>query len=435
MLCQIIDTINKYNMLKKGDRVVVALSGGADSVSLLLSLSELSDRLGITVSAIHVNHCLRGDESDGDEAFCEELCRKRGIRLISKRFDVAGYALKNKMSVEQAARNIRYNFFKENTAGQKLATAHTANDNAETVIFNLTRGTGIKGIAGIPPVRDNIIRPLIETTRQQVEDYLSEKNQDFVTDKSNLSDDYTRNKIRHNVIPVLETINSSLFRTITADSYNFRLDNSYIEEQALNAFNECHTEKNKLYWLNKYHKAIRHRCISMLLSANNIQISQKRISDIDIICTEGGKINLQNNVYIVCKMGIISIEDIQPSEHEDFYKELNPGENKFMNKNVIVFIRDISEKTSGTVIDADKLSGKVFLRNRRAGDKIQLSGNNFTSSVKKIFNRKFPLQERDSLCFIADEAGPVFIEKTGISERVKVTRETKRVMEITIQCE
>ncbi len=435
MLDQIMDTMQKYNMLNMGDRVVVALSGGADSVSLLLSLSELSDRLGITVSAIHVNHCLRGDESDSDETFCKELCKKNRITLISKRFDVLDYALKNKMSVEQAARNIRYDFFKENTAGKKLATAHTANDNAETVIFNLTRGTGIKGIAGIPPVRDNIIRPLIETTRQQVEDYLSEKNQNFVTDKTNLSDDYTRNKIRHNVIPVLEMINSSLFRTITADSYNFRLDNSYLEEQSVNAFNACHTDKNTLYGLNNYHKAIRHRCISMLLSANNIDISQKRISDIDIICTNGGKINLHNNVYIVCKMGIISIEDIHPSEHEDIYTELKTGSNKFMNKEVIIFIRDISEKTSGTIIDADKLSGKVVLRNRRAGDKIQFKGNNFTSSVKKIFNEKFSLQERDQICFIADESGPVFIEKAGISERVKVTHDTKRVMEITIHCE
>lgn len=106
-----------------------------------------------------------------------------------------------------------------------------------------------------------------------------------------------------------------------------------------------------------------------------------------------------------------------------------------MNKEVIIFIRDISEKTSGTIIDADKLSGKVVLRNRRAGDKIQFKGNNFTSSVKKIFNEKFSLQERDQICFIADESGPVFIEKAGISERVKVTHDTKRVMEITIHCE
>ena len=214
MLCQILDTAKKYSMTETGDEVIAALSGGADSVCLLLALNELKETLGIKLSAIHVNHCLRGNESDRDEQFCRDLCGRLRIPLICGRFNVKEEAENRKISTELAARDIRYRFFQENSSGKKIATAHTANDNAETVIFNLARGTGTKGIAGIPPVRGNIIRPLINVTRSQIENYLKEKNQEYVTDSTNLTDDYTRNIIRHIVIPVIEQINSSLFRTV-----------------------------------------------------------------------------------------------------------------------------------------------------------------------------------------------------------------------------
>lgn len=436
MLGCILETIKKYNMLEAGDEVIAALSGGADSVCLLLALNELSRQLDIHVYAIHVNHCLRGNESDRDEEFCRKLCEKNNIPFICGRFDVKSEARRLKLSTELAARDIRYRFFAENSEGKKIATAHNANDNAETVIFNLIRGTGTKGISGIPPVRDNIIRPLLGVSRSQIEQYLKEKNQDYVTDSSNLTDDYTRNRIRHNVIPVLQEINTSLFSTITSDSDNFRTDNDFIDFEVQKAWEICCTQNNVLTGINNFHPAVRRRCISRLLSENNIEVNSRRISDIENICLKNGKINLSGDTYIISDNNKLYISVIKPkTETPAVYYELKTGFNIFRNKQIEIKLKDFGSETTGTVIDADRLVGKVFIRNRLPGDRIKFKGNNFTSSVKKVFNSRFKQSERDNICFIADEEGPVFIENTGTAERVSVTDATKKIMEIIVHCE
>ena len=157
---KVIESIEKYNMINYGDNILIALSGGADSVCLLLVLMDLQEKYNLSISAIHINHMLRAEESDSDEEFCVNLCKSLGVKLIVERHDVALYSKLNKLSIELAARNIRYEAFKKHSEGMKLATAHTSSDNAETVILNLTRGAGLKGLLGIPPTRDNIIRPL-----------------------------------------------------------------------------------------------------------------------------------------------------------------------------------------------------------------------------------------------------------------------------------
>lgn len=434
MIEQILHTIKKYNMLTQGDSVIVGLSGGADSVCLLLSLFALRDRLDISVSAMHVNHCLRGAESDSDENFCRDLCDRLKIPFVSGRFDVISYAAKTHKSTEQAARDIRYDFFHKCAAGKKIATAHNANDNAETMIFNLTRGTGTKGICGIPPVRDNIIRPLIETSRDQIEQYLAGLGQMFVTDKTNLSDDYTRNKIRHNVIPVLRSLNTSLFRTFTSNSDNFRLDNSYIEQQADTAYMQCLTPDGKLSGLDGYHKAVRHRCIARLLNEHSIEPDNKKITETDMICLNGGKINLSKNVYIISKSGILYIDSVRTEKNDYFEAHLNPGSNDFKSiKTVNIILHDVMPDTVNPVIDADRVSDMAVLRTRKPGDKIRLNGRGFTSSVKKLLNEKTSLSERDNICFISDEQGPLFIEGIGISERAACGSFTRKFMEINIK--
>ncbi len=435
MLDQILHTIQENNMLEPGDHVIVALSGGADSVSLLLALDELKNKLDISLSAIHVNHCLRGKESDSDEDFCTDLCRRLKIELIKKSFDVMEYAQKNKLSTELAARNIRYEFFRENSYGKKIATAHTANDNAETVILNLTRGTGIKGISGIPPVRNNIIRPLINTTREQIENYLKDKKQTYVTDKTNLSDDYTRNRIRHNVIPVLKAINSSLFATISSDSANFRLDDCFIRSESEKTYAICHIKDNQLTGINKYHQAIRHRCISSFLNDNNIEVSHKRICEIDSMLITGGKINLHGNIYIISSDDNLLIKEIIPQKTKHICYELSEESCVFLDKKITAIYTDQFPDNTNIILDADKVIGNLTVRNRLPGDRIKLKGNNFTSSVKKLFNRNIPVEERDKLCFICDNSGPVFIEKTGIAERAAVSDNTVNFIGIKIECE
>lgn len=432
MLERIFQTIKDNNMISRGDRVTAALSGGADSVCLLLALYELRERLDIQLSAIHVNHCLRGAESDRDEQFCADLCSKLDISLIHRKFDVSGYAEEHHMSTELAARNIRYDFFREQTKGGKIATAHNANDNAETVIFNLARGTGIKGIAGIPPVRDNIIRPLLRVSRDEIEEFLRERNQKYVTDSTNLTDEYTRNRIRHNVIPVLKNINPSLFATISSDSENFRLDSSYLEEQANDAYQKCLNESGALEGLSEYHKSIRHRCITTYLKNNNIEVNHKRISEIDDIVLCGGKINLKGNIYIVSSENTLMIRTIVPEESSTEYSaELKEGRNMFMNRIIEISFSDTVSETADAVLDADSVTGTLTARNRRPGDRIRISGKGFSSSVKKLFNRNIPPEERNSICFICDQTGPLFIERTGISEKAAVSEKTKRYICIT----
>lgn len=433
MIDKILNTVTAYKMIEHGDHIVAGLSGGADSVCLLLALNELKSRLDISLSAIHVNHCLRGKESDRDEQFCKDLCRRLDIPLIHRRFDVSGYASEHHMSTELAARTIRYDFFREQTQGKKLATAHNANDNAETVIFNLARGTGIKGISGIPPVRDNIIRPLINITRDEIEQYLNKNSQEYVTDSTNLSDDYTRNKIRHSVIPVLCGINPSLFSTIASDSENFRLDGSYLEQQASAAYQKCLSDSGALCGLSGYHKAVRHRCISCYLKNNNIEVNSRRISEIDDILFSGGKINLRGNIFITASGNVLMIQTLNPEKKpEEFISSITEGDNIFMDRNVEFILSDSMPDGCDAVVDADQLKGSVYMRNRRPGDRIRLSGNSFSSSVKKLFNSSIPADERNNICFICDDEGPVFIERTGISDRVRITGNTCRYAGIKI---
>ena len=178
MLNSVKNAIKRYNMINGETEITVALSGGADSVALLLCLLELKDDLDVNISAAHLNHCLRGEESDRDEQFVRDLCKQLNVPLTVEKADVKGEADKTGESIELCARRIRYAFLERVTSGL-IATAHTANDNIETVLFNMSRGTGISGLCGIPPKRDNIIRPLILVTREQVETYCAEKGVEF----------------------------------------------------------------------------------------------------------------------------------------------------------------------------------------------------------------------------------------------------------------
>ena len=201
MKSQVLKAIERFSLLDNRN-ITVALSGGADSMALLSVLLEIKGEFSLNITAAHFNHRIRGAEADRDEAFVKEYCEKKGVELFLGSGDVPSYAKEQGLSLELAARELRYEFLKSVSKGN-VATAHTASDNAETVIFNLTRGSGAEGLCGIPPKRDIFIRPLILATREQIEEYCKENDIPFVNDSTNFCDDYTRNKIRHNVIPVL----------------------------------------------------------------------------------------------------------------------------------------------------------------------------------------------------------------------------------------
>jgi len=443
MLYKIKRFSEKYNMFHDGDCVVCGLSGGADSVCLILALSELSDELGIKVEALHVNHCLRGSESNRDENFCRKLCNDLEIPFTSVSCNVREYADKFSLSEEEAARKMRYGIFSEYSKGKLIATAHNANDNLETAILNLTRGSAIKGISGIPPVRDNIVRPLLTVSRLEIEDFLKQKNIEFVTDSTNLSDDFTRNKIRHLILPLLNEINPSAVSTFVNSSDALRDENDYIDSETQKALKICRTG-NTLKNISDFPSVIRRRCIAKLFFDNNIPYSYKRLAECENIALKGGKINISGDFFLISDKTDLSLVKIQKNNPDiPVQIDLKLGDNiifkhKLLNANLInvktdTINQNVNSEFTFYYLDYDKIIGKVIVRNRRFGDKIKLYGKNFTSSVKKLINEKISPDLRSELYFLEDESGTVFAEGIGIAARTAPDKNTKKLLKITVR--
>ncbi|MBQ5356949.1 MAG: tRNA lysidine(34) synthetase TilS, partial [Oscillospiraceae bacterium] len=228
--------VEHHKMLENCGGIVAAVSGGCDSSVLLHVLWRLSTEMGFKILCAHINHNLRGSESERDEAFVRSLCRKYGIECRVLSANVADYAEKHRLSTEEAGRKFRYEFFErcaeELGENAKIATAHSLSDCAETYIFNSARGASLSGICGIPPVRGRIIRPLIEFSREQIEAYAEEHGLDYVTDSTNLTDEYTRNKIRHGVIPVMKEINPGFEKAFLRLSKNLSETRDFIDSES-----------------------------------------------------------------------------------------------------------------------------------------------------------------------------------------------------------
>lgn len=307
------ETILNHNMLSHGDKVIAAFSGGADSTALLFSLKQLEKELEITVEACHVNHNLRGEESDNDQRFAENFCKELDVPLHVISVNVKENQQKHQ-STEECARDLRYAFFeklaKENKA--KIATAHTASDNAETVLINLTRGTALKGLCGIPPVRDYLIRPLISCTREQVEQFCADNNLSFVTDKTNFFTDYTRNRFRLEIIPEICKINPSFHSGITRMTGTLAEDSDFLEKLAEKAKEDAFADgKYMLDKLQNLGKPILHRVILMVFDEFDVEPSSLRVNmTAEIIRNGHGKVNLSRNKFAIVKRDFFYCEEI-----------------------------------------------------------------------------------------------------------------------------
>lgn len=426
----------RFGMFGEADTIVCALSGGADSVCLTLALKELSSEYGFRLKAVHVNHLLRGAESDRDEQFCRDLCERTDIPLTVFRADAAAFSKEHKMSLESGARKLRYGFFDEVCEeNAKIATAHTLSDSAETVIFNLSRGTGLKGLCGIPPVRDKMIRPLIYCKREEILSFLSEKGQDFVTDSTNLSDDYSRNKIRHNVIPVLEELNSGFFESIKRLTESLSEDERFLSELAAEHYDDD---------LRNVDASVRRRVIKQKLREAGIEPSGEKILSVEECALKGnGKTILSGELYAAAKNGRIRTEIIPRKRLVFPETKAIIGENPFLcDKTVIISVNNgennagrayVNDLLTKFVLDCDKIQGELILRNRRDGDGFIRAGRNFTSSLKKLMNESVPVGERDKIAIIADDKGIIWAEGFGIAERVKPDAFTKSYMNINVK--
>ena len=422
----VLTAIERFSLLENTREVTVALSGGADSMSLLYALYSLKERLGITLSAAHLNHMIRGKEAMRDEEFVKHACEKLDIPLFCERIDVPAYAKQRKISTELAAREVRYEFLSRVSRGA-VATAHTASDNLETVLFNLTRGSALKGLCGIPPKRGIFIRPLILCTRDEVESYCEKKGIEYVTDSTNLSDEYTRNKIRHNVIPVLKQINPAVEKAAVRTAAELSRDNAFLEECA-DKYLADNISGGGLNVSVLPSAPIAKRAIKQFaeMSAPQLSLDNLHILEIYRICKEGGRTGLPSDFTAEIKNGRLFITNYNTENCKKikFKVETERRINDLFTKG-----KKINNLLLNNSLDCDKIIGKSVLRTRLAGDSIRLAGRGCTKSLKKLMNElSVPNGLRDSIPVIADEAGVIWVYGIGVAQRCAVTKNSNEIM-------
>lgn len=428
-------TISAHTMLDGVKEITVALSGGADSVALFHAMHCLREKYGFSLYAAHLNHSLRGDESEADAEFVRELCKACGVPLFLDKADVSAFAAEQKQSVELAARNIRYAFLQRVAKG-KIATAHTANDNAETVLFNLSRGAALSGVCGIPPVRDNIIRPLIYCTRDQIEQYCEANGLSYRNDSSNADQQYARNRIRHSVLPQLQQINNGCVSNISRMTENLRQDADYIDTVAKEQYKKlCTSCGLPVSELLKLHGAILSRVLLLhSKSKTGLSPDNYHLDCMKKLLKNGTRTQISGDIYATNSggyfdLGTITVQPELYAELGDNFKNLSFPGIKFTYTSG--YSKKINKFVFKNSFDCAKIKGKLIIRNRLSGDTFYPIGRNGTKTLKKLFNENhLPLSVRGTVKILADDQGIVWIEGFGVDERVKVTEKTEQFVTV-----
>lgn len=442
--------LEHHSMLKNCGGIVAAVSGGCDSSVLLHILWRLSTEMDFKILCAHVNHNLRGSESDRDEKFVRSLCEKYGIECRVLSADVAAFANEHRLSTEEAGRKLRYEFF-EHCASElgenaKIATAHSLSDCAETYIFNSARGAALSGICGIPPVRGKIIRPLIEFSREQIEAYANEHGVDFVTDSTNLTDEYTRNKIRHGVIPVMKEINPSFEKAFLRLSKNLSETRDFVDSEAEKLLSAAKTESGfDTSVLKNSHPALKNRAAAMILKKFGFGFDFERTLRLsERFGGEDFKEELSKNEYLVQKSGIIKKETKPEKSPEIEEKPFAEGKIRISPEKTAEIAVLSSEEFKNSykinnyvlkdTFDSDKIEGTAVIRSRRKGDKAHIHGG--TKTLKKLFiEEKIPAEKRNSVAVVSDEEGVLWVEGLGAAKRARLSEKTVKVAAVKIRHE
>ena len=393
MLNKVSSFIRTNTLIQPGDRVICAVSGGADSIALLWALYLLKEKLSITVEAAHFNHRLRAEESDRDQQFVEEFCKQYDIPLHLG----AGNVSAGEKGLEAAAREARYGFFE--TLSGKIATAHTADDNAETLLMHIIRGTGLKGLGGIAPARGNLIRPMLSVTRQEVLAFLEEYCLTFVEDSSNSTDQFLRNRIRHHVMPLLYLENPRISENMSSLALRLRQDNDVLETMA-------EGELPEVSKLREMPSALRSRYLSLFLEQCGVrEPNSQHISLAEsLVFSENPSARgaFPNDVVIGrCYQKLVKLEASAPFSETVIPC---PGNLEIPQWGVRIQIRTCQEKQLKWDCFTVYPVGAVTVRTRKTGDRMRLQGG--TKSLKEIMiDKKIPASMRDRIPVLADDAG------------------------------
>ena len=459
MLGKIKCYVEKYQMLTNEDGVIVGVSGGADSVCLLLVLLELQKEIGFDLVAVHVNHGLRGIDAETDEVFVRSFCEERGVPLETYSVDVAHVAKERKQSTEEAGRELRREFFEQariKHKGTKIALAHHKNDNAETFLFRLARGTGIKGLGGMAPVADHYIRPLLCVKREEIEAYLVEQDILYCTDASNESDEYARNRVRNHLIPYMESsLNEKTVCHIDETMEYIRQVQEYLEEQATPYMTACLVRTENGYRIlqeeyNRTPKVLRPILLKKILV--NVCQREKDLESVHLHQIEelfdrqtGRKIHLPYQME--AKRVYDGVEIYQKVEEEDeiseaFFFDLREqletsqwnGQKiccRVLNK--LQIDGETLEKSHTKRFDCDIIKNGITFRTRRQGDYITIHPDGRTQKLKSYFiNEKIPQEERDKILLVADGSHILWIVGYRVNCAYQMNENTNCVLEIHI---
>lgn len=449
-----LEYIRRYEMIKKGDTVIAALSGGADSVALFRFLLSARESLGISLRAAHVNHALRAEHSDADEDFVRGLCGKYGIPVDVVRLIPPDHAS------EEWARIERYDFF-DRLAKQyhaKIATAHTANDNAETVLFRLARGTAVRGAAGIPPVRGFLCRPILWAQREDVLSYLGHCKQTYVTDQTNETDDYARNRIRHTALPSLAFAHEGAVRNIARFASEMSEISDYLDEEADKLLEKA-AVKEKISTLNpscRYYadvllqapKVIQKAALRKLIADAAQQEKTSLVPKAQqLLHKRNGALPLAAKTYFSLRQGILSIEKETQGTKEDAKKWEHPFENGtfkapdglFYSVSLKNYEKSMNyekdmRKPLKFYADYGKIQGYPFFRTRRAKDRYRPLGRGVSKTLKDFFTeQKVPVKARDQLPVLAWESTILWAAGFGFADGLAPDDTTKIVVAIEPQ--
>lgn len=455
----VLGVIEKYNMLTTHDSVLAAVSGGADSVCMLHILKSLKDQLGFRLGCAHVNHGLRGEMADRDEEFVRNLCKEWDIPFFCHRANILEFAREKGLTVEEAGRLVRYNFFGEVSKEygfSKVATAHNKNDNAETVLMRIIRGTGVDGLSGIPHIRkDGVIRPILDLSRAEIEEYCKENSLEFCTDETNQDNDYTRNKIRNQLIPYIEKeLNSGIIDSLLRLSQNAREDSKFINSYAERLYqrignplpsgrpNALHIESLEMVDLSVKSRVIR---LAAKKSSKDVTLEKGHMDDIFELMKKGtgSQIDLPKGLKAQVNYGWLTFmgpDDRTNSQctSDDFFAQVSAGQTVFVDsisKNITFREEDARTykcKLNEIAVDLDKVGSQpLFLRSRRNGDRMVWFQDGRTKKIKSIFiDEKISQKDRNRIPLLATGDEVVAIVGSRVSEKYKVTKDSERALVI-----
>lgn len=459
MLEKVKDYVEKWQMLTSEDCVIAGVSGGADSVCLLFVLLELQKEIDFRIVVAHVNHGLRGQAADADENYVKQLCKEHGIPCESYFANVELIAKKRKQSTEEAGREVRKEFFAEvlhKYHGTKIALAHHQNDSAETFLFNLARGTGLKGLGGIAPVNENVIRPLLCVNRAQIEAYLESANISYCTDQTNASDAYARNRIRNHVLPYMEEeINAKTVQHMNETMEQIRMVSEFLEEQTLKIWQvgAKATETGYIISEEAYRgaaevlKPLLIKKALVAVSGHEKDIEAVHVRQIQTLMEKqtGRRVNLpyQMEGRRVYEGVEICLKNEKPAADTcEISYDMQEQEAVFQYEDKTIRCQILErreaesksfEKSRTKRFDCDIIEGGISFRTRREGDYITIHPDGRTQKLKSYFiNEKIPAKERDQILLVANGNHILWVVGYRMGCAYQIKADTKRVLEIQI---